>query len=302
MRKPFSIMVIAAALVLLSSSLSFSTLIQQMAAQATTPKKLLVSDNGHFLVQEDGTPFVWTGDTIWRWPQLSPSQWDTILADRHNKGFNVIQVHLGPPNRRNYKGNYAYSGSDRADLSQPNLAWWSEADNFIRKAKDYGIYIAIVPLWGGAAIHHGYTEKQLRNFGRWLGDRYRNDDNIIWLTVGEATLQSSPLPISKVRALADGIREGDTGNKLLTVHMGTGRGLHALHSYGTALAGYDFVDFNSWQTGQECCRSLPGGSTHWGIIENDWKRISTKPTAILEAFYENHPGTAGQPKATSWDV
>ncbi len=108
----------------------------------------------------------------------------------------------------------------------------------------------------------------MRNFGRWLGDRYRNDDNVVWLTVGEATLPASPLPMSKVRAIADGIREGDTGDKLLSVHMRTGSGLHALRSYGTALAGYDFVDFNM-ADGQECCRSLPGGSTHWGIIEND---------------------------------
>ncbi len=89
MRKSFSVMVITGALVLLSSLLSFSTPLQQ-TAPTTTLKKLRVSDNGHFLVQEDGTPFVWMGDTIWGWQQFSPSQWDTILADRRNKGFNVI--------------------------------------------------------------------------------------------------------------------------------------------------------------------------------------------------------------------
>jgi hypothetical protein len=165
MRKSFSVMVITGALVLLSSLLSFSTPLQQ-TAPTTTLKKLRVSDNSHFLVQEDDTPFVWMGDTIWGWQQFSPSQWDTILADRRNKGFNMIQIHLSPPNRRNYEGNYAYGGSKHADLSQPNPAWWSEADNLIRKAKDYGIYIGIVPFWGAAALHHGYTETQLRNFGR----------------------------------------------------------------------------------------------------------------------------------------
>lgn len=27
--------------------------------------RLKVSDNGHFLAHEDGTPFLWLGDTVW---------------------------------------------------------------------------------------------------------------------------------------------------------------------------------------------------------------------------------------------
>ena len=55
--------------------------------------RLKVSDNGHFIVTEDGKPFFWLGDTAWRlFYNLTRQETETYLQDRAAKGFNVIQA------------------------------------------------------------------------------------------------------------------------------------------------------------------------------------------------------------------
>ena len=53
---------------------------------------LEVSADGHFLQHSDGTAFFWLGDTAWRLPVLSPNDVEYYLANRVQKGFNVIQL------------------------------------------------------------------------------------------------------------------------------------------------------------------------------------------------------------------
>ncbi|MBN1676685.1 MAG: DUF4038 domain-containing protein [Kiritimatiellae bacterium] len=46
-------------------------------------QRLKASDDGRFLVQEDGTPFFWLGDTAWRLIHvLTREEQDRYLADR----------------------------------------------------------------------------------------------------------------------------------------------------------------------------------------------------------------------------
>src|SRR3954470_18038333 len=55
--------------------------------------KLKVSDNRHFLVHDDGTPFFWLGDTAWElFHRLKREEADHYLTNRANKGFTVIQA------------------------------------------------------------------------------------------------------------------------------------------------------------------------------------------------------------------
>jgi hypothetical protein len=53
--------------------------------------QLKVSDNGRFLIQQDGRPFFWLGDTAWElFHRLSREDGDHYLKDRAAKGFTVI--------------------------------------------------------------------------------------------------------------------------------------------------------------------------------------------------------------------
>ena len=52
-----------------------------------------VSDDGRYLVQADGTPFFWLGDTAWElFHRLNREEADRYLEDRARKGFTVIQA------------------------------------------------------------------------------------------------------------------------------------------------------------------------------------------------------------------
>ena len=57
-----------------------------------TPR-LRVSDNGRFLVRDDGLPFFYLGDTAWElFHRLSREETDDYLRDRAAKGFTVVQA------------------------------------------------------------------------------------------------------------------------------------------------------------------------------------------------------------------
>jgi hypothetical protein len=67
------------------------------APKVQTEKKglprLKVSENHRFLVDENGNPFFWLGDTGWLlFSKLNREDADKYLTDRANKGFNVIQI------------------------------------------------------------------------------------------------------------------------------------------------------------------------------------------------------------------
>ena len=68
-----------------------------MSASAAMPR-LKVSDNGRFLVYEDGRPFFWLGDTAWhmfgksvREPATNQPPVSLYFSNRAAKGFTVIQ-------------------------------------------------------------------------------------------------------------------------------------------------------------------------------------------------------------------
>ena len=53
---------------------------------------LRVSDNGRFLVREDGRPFFYLGDTAWElFHRLDEAAVRQYLCNRAGKGFSVIQ-------------------------------------------------------------------------------------------------------------------------------------------------------------------------------------------------------------------
>lgn len=241
--------------------------------------KLRISKNSHYIVREDGAPFVWIGDTVWDIENIPPSKWDQIFENRKRSGFTLIQIKLS--------GQKSVQGFEGGDILKPKEEFWKTfPDSFIRKAADYGLYIGVAPFWSGAVKQE--SPERLRKFGKWLGARYADDDNIVWLTVGEASLAG--LKESQVEALVKGIKEGDTGKKLVTVHMG-------VPVPGTSVAGYDFVDFHSWQTGQSERSKLKKGQTVWSVMEDDWRRSPPKPTIVIEANYEGKG-----PYTSSWVV
>src|SRR6202012_2126767 len=111
--------------------------------------RLRVSANGHYLMTEKGAPFFWLGDTGWLLlTRLNREQAAQYLEDRRQKGFNVIQVMVvhGLHDVNAY-GDSALAGGN---LATPKMGgYWDHLDHIVDLAASKGIYIALVPVWGG---------------------------------------------------------------------------------------------------------------------------------------------------------
>jgi hypothetical protein len=154
-----------------------------------------VSSNHRYLVDQNGIPFLIQGDAGWSIiVGLSTGQQvERYLANRSKKGFNTIIVNLiekkfckNPP--RNAAGEAPFETP--GDFTTPNEKYFAHADWVIRRAADYGIQVLLDPLYLG--ISHdgsdGWYNEVLANgperclkWGIYLGKRYRDFDNIIWV-------------------------------------------------------------------------------------------------------------------------
>jgi len=248
-------------------------------------QKLRVGDNHRFLVKEDGSPFIWIGETNWFFAKLPPATIDSILDKRSTQGFTLIMVSCREK---------LYNGEDPGDIDNPNEDWWAYLDEYIAKCAERNMYVGVTLGWWGKTRNNSADD--LYRYGRWVGDRYKNNNNIIWLTLGEAGghARKETIPDEKLNALVRGIRDGDTGDKLLTVHADFKR--------STSISDdTNLCDFNNWQTSQWCCLDdLPRQDertwTVWEAIAFDYNQRYggiPKPTLDAEAWYERNKDFCG---------
>ena len=98
-----------------------------------------VSENGHYFVKTDGTPFFWLGDTAWCiFNHPSPEDVNLYLDDRKAKGFTVIQGCVAVwdyRNRANPDGQIPFVNGDPGRV---NEAYFKNVDSIIDKAADAG--------------------------------------------------------------------------------------------------------------------------------------------------------------------
>ncbi|MEQ8878979.1 MAG: DUF4038 domain-containing protein [Cyclobacteriaceae bacterium] len=265
---------------LLSVYLSIIILLSSLYTAEAQMQKLKVSADNRFIVTEDEEPFVWIGETNWFFAKLPPTTIDSILDVRSKWGFTMMFVSCREK---------LYNGDGPGSITKPNEAWWKYLDEYIEKCQKRGMYVGITLGWWGVAKNN--SEADLFDYGKWVGNRYKDQNNIVWLTLGEAGSHSrkSTIPDEKIIALVDGIRAGDTGNKLLTIHADFKR--------GTSISNHaDLVDFNNWQTSQWCCiDDLPRKDDRtwavWEAIQFDYNQLydgRPKPTLDSEAWYENN--------------
>lgn len=280
--------------VLSSASLSSSQLSPELELKVPAypvPTKLEIDSSRRFLVRADGSPFIWIGDTFWKFSKLSRQQRLELLDDRKSKGFNVVMIRVGTGTKGEPAG---FTGN-----LQPIESHFQELDHLVAAANERGMYVAIAAGWW--YVIRDYDADALYKFGKFIGDRYKDNDNIIWLGAGEVGShhRKQQLDFDRVKSLVRGIRDGDTGNKLLT--------LHADYQRGTSLSRMsELTDFENWQTSQWCCpEDLPRKDerdwTVWEAIAYDYQQTPTKPTLDAEAWYENTNLGGGTP-ATPYNI
>ena len=253
-------------------------------------QRLKVSDNKRFLIQEDGTPFFWLGDTAWElFHRCNKEEIISYLSTRSRQGFNVIQaVALAELDGLNTPNPYGHTPLLENDPENPNDRFFELIDFTINKAAEYGIYIALLPTWGDKLYQDSwgagpsvFNIKNAKIYGRWLGERYREVPNIIWVLGGDRNPRENTEDIEVWNSMAEGIIEGvgDPDRALISFHPqpafpgGSSNWFH--HA--------EWLDFNMHQTGH-CPKEFP-----YLKIWHDYQLSPTKPTLDGEPLYEDHP-------------
>ena len=259
--------------------------------------RLEVSGNRQFLVKGDGTPFIWIGDTLWLWQKLLHSEAEEYVLRRKEQGFTIVQVRLaGRPGDGELSPDgeapfLAKNARGQWELTQPNPRYWAHVDRLVETFAEHGMYLAPVLMWGHSWLLETRAIDELYQYAQWVGQRYRDADHIVWMTFGEGNHGGKCKP--KVMAGVNGLRDGDAGNKLLSIH--------AAARMGTSADFHNEVDFNTWQTSQWCAPTDlvfgaaegswwkgegRGDLSAWEVIARDFERRPTKPVLDAEAWYE----------------
>jgi hypothetical protein len=247
---------------------------------------LKVSDNKRFIIHADGTPFFYLGDTAWElFHRLNRQEAERYLENRRQKGFTVIQAvvlaELDGLNTPNANGDRPLIDNDP---TKPNEAYFKHVDYIVNTAEEKGIYIGMLPTWGdkviktwgkGPVIFTNDNLSAAQTYGRFLGARYKDKPNIIWILGGDRIADNAE---NIWRAMAKGINEGDKGRHLMTYHPQGGR------SSAEWFHNDDWLDFNMLQSGHG-----KFDNDNYRRVSADYNRKPTKPCLDGEPRYEDHP-------------
>lgn len=257
--------------------------------------KLKISENKRFLVHEDGTPFFYLGDTGWElFHRLNKEETEKYLENRRAKGFTVIQAvalaELDGLNTPNADGNKPLIDNNPL---KPNEKYFAHVDWVINKAAENGIYIGLLPTWGDKVDPNSwgkgpkvFNKENAYKYGQWIGSRYKDFPNIIWINGGDRDGGGDNYPVWE--AIGNGIKSVDK-NHLMTFHpWGEKSSSEWFHNSS-------WLDFNMCQTGH----GQRSYAIYKRIIVHDYDLKPVKPCFDGEPRYEDHP-VGWNPNVLGW--
>lgn len=196
-------------------------------AQEVGPRQpFRVSENHRYLIDPQGQPVLFQADAGWSLiANLTKEDATTYLENRRAMGFNAILVNLIEHKFAKNAPRNIYGDSPflkMSDWSAPNEKYFAHADWVIRKAAENGITVLLAPVYlGYPGLDEGFVDEvmatgpeRLLRYGQFLGQRYKDFDNIIWVMGGDR----DPGPAREnVDMIAFGIRQFDKRH-LFTAH------------------------------------------------------------------------------------
>lgn len=250
-----------------------------------THAQFSISSNHRFLLK-DGKPFFWLGDTGWElFHRLTREEADTYLKRRSEQGFTVIQAvvlaELDGLHTPNANGDLPLINDDP---TKPSEAYFKHVDYIIDKANEYNINIGLLPTWGdkiytdkwgkGPVI---FNKENAKVYGEWIGNRYKNKPNIIWILGGDRNPRNDS-DVAIWNAMGKGIMQATNNKAVITFHpqpcdSGSATWFH--HQ--------SWLAFNMFQNGH--CRNM----NVYNKIQLAYNLQPTKPVIDGESLYEDHP-------------
>lgn len=246
--------------------------------------KLYIIPDKRYIMRGDGKPFFWLGDTAWElFHRLTKEEADLYLKNRAAKGFTVIQAvvlaELDGLTQPNQYGQLPLVGNDPA---KPNEAYFQHVDWVVNRATELGLVVGLLPTWGdkfnkkwgkGPEI---FNTANARTYGEFIGKRYRGKP-VIWILGGDRNPEGEQR-LAIVRAMAEGIKKGDGGTKLMTYHpQGDSNSSGFFHSD-------KWLNINLFQSGHSA-----RNKKNYVMQRQNYAMFPPKPTLDGEPRYEDHP-------------
>jgi PKD repeat protein len=263
-----------------------------VSAQAYPVRK---SATNRYLVDQLNRPFLITGDS----PQalmvnLSTSEAEMYFANRAAHGFNTLWINLlcstytaGREDAGTYDGILPFTGylpghtGDPLyyDLATPNPAYFARCDQMLAMAASHGLLVLLDPIetgsflpafGGGDAVMPHNGAAACRDYGRYLGNRYRGVPNIIWMSGNDYQVWDDGISDSFVTAVALGIQETDPDH---------------IHTVELNYLCSGSLDDHNWESIIQLNASYTYFPTYAQVL-NDYNRTNFQPVFIVEANYE----------------
>jgi len=268
--------------------------------------KIQVSpENHHYLAYQDGKPFFWLADTAWEMlHRLNRDETETYLENRKEKGFNVIQtvlisefIHYDKLTSYYNDSIFINESPEKPAITPGNKSendeeydYWDHVDFAVKTAENKGLYLDLVPSWGewvtprtDKALFN--TKEQAYNYGCFVGNRYRNSPNIIWILGGDRHPDEQPNGLELWRAMAEGIADGTNNIKNMDGKADYSSTLMTYHSFNSSSRWFhndDWIDFDMWGS----YHAEVNNSKAYQQVTADWNLPDPKPTINGEPCYE----------------
>jgi hypothetical protein len=226
---------------------------------------------------------------------ISTTDADLYFANRARLGFNSVWINLlctaytfCNADGTTFDGIKPFltgDGPDNYDLTTPNPAYFAKADAVLNLAAKHGVNVFLDPIetggWLTGLKANGATKA--RAYGQFLGGRYKNFPNIVWLNGNDFFAYDTDLEANAdVYAVMQGIHDFDTQH-LQTIEL-AGRPDGSLDDTLTArLVGLD--------------GAYTYHPTYAQVLKN-YNRPAFAPVFLQEANYEgghNFPPVTGTP-------
>jgi hypothetical protein len=272
-----TINLIACAAVALSTA-SAEELPAEEPKQPAPAFPLKSAEGGRYLVDQNGAPFLIAGES----PQalmvnLSEKDAELFFANRQSHGFNAVWINLlcrkgtgGRADGSTYDGLLPFERAD--DFTGPREAYFARCDRMIRLAEKHGLLVILDPC---ETIDHLQPmlkngPKACREFGRYLGKRYKSFDNILWLHGNDFQTWKEADHDAVVTAVALGIKDNDTRH---------------LHTVELNYLVSGSRDDSRWDSIIDLSAAYTYYPTYAQVLK-EYNRKPAQPVVLIEADYE----------------
>jgi hypothetical protein len=282
----------------------------QIMASPDLAPLLHIGPDGRHLLDPDNQPFYLVGDTAWSLAlSVSESDASHYFEQRAAQGFNTVLMDsvglssLISGSSADQNGNVPFNGflpgtstydvsttPAPGDTTSSAGKYWQHIDNLINMASENGIQVVFnvydtYSPWfqtNGRDGNSPSSTAQLQAYGQFLGQRYADDDNIIWM-FGNGYLVSTEGNADMAAVIA-GIRQFDSVH-LITLLMDSAQGFPP--------AAFDNPTLRQYMTLNGIF--LYNIGPYRPIYLEQYNRADFGPTFNMETGYENNSNIGSTP-------